>query len=155
MKKVIEFDKICQSCDGTGIYVGLAERDGAGVVCYSCKGSGCVSVHIEYEPFLKRSPRDDVKHVYEVNPGICIGTGKGQYKLSDFGGIPLMDWASGKQFGLQTENRLFTCPAWWYQSADYKKKPNWDTCLGIGAFSGCDNYHKKSECWKRFDNENA
>ena len=50
-KHVIEFDEKCKSCKGTGLYVGLAERDGAAVVCHTCKGTGKHHVRIEYDDF--------------------------------------------------------------------------------------------------------
>ena len=37
---VIEFDCECESCKGTGLYVGMAEREGSAVVCHTCKGTG-------------------------------------------------------------------------------------------------------------------
>jgi len=52
-----------------------------------------------------------------------------------------------------SENRLFTCPAWWYQSADYEKKPRWKECLVCGSFSSCNSFVEKEKCWKRWDVE--
>jgi hypothetical protein len=49
--------------------------------------------------------------------------------------------------------RKYTCPAWWYQSADYKKKPNWKECLACGSFSSCKHFSIKQNCWDRFDKE--
>ena len=149
--KVIEFDEQCKSCKGTGLYVGLGERDGAAVVCHTCQGTGCHHFKYEYEDFKERKPRNGVIRVYDVNPGICIGTGNG-HRLEDFGGIPLTEWRGGKAFQPGTENRGFTCPAWWYQSADYKKKPNWKEC-GFGSFSACEHFKTKEKCWKRWDEE--
>ena len=151
----IEHDEVCHSCSGTGLYVGLAERDGAAVVCHKCDGTGCFHFVHEYTPFKERIGRSDVKRVFETNPGICIGTGKdGRFNLSDFGGMPFSEWESGKVFPSRSENRGFTCPAWWYQSADYKKKPGWDECISCGSFSGCKSFPTKAECWKRFDKDN-
>ena len=58
--KVIEFDEKCKSCKGTGIYVGMAERDGAGIVCHTCKGTGCHHVKFEYEDFEGKIVRKDI-----------------------------------------------------------------------------------------------
>jgi len=151
---VIEYDQECKSCKGTGLYVGLAERDGVAVICHTCKGTGCHHIKIEYDDFSVRLPHRTVTHVVQVNPGICIGSGKGdQYKLSDFGGMPYQDWLNGKEFKRGMENRKFTCPAWWYQSADYDQRPDWDECNRCGAFSGCEHFPNKGECWERFDRE--
>lgn len=155
MKKIIEFDERCQSCNGTGLYVGMGERDGAAVVCHTCGGTGCHKFKHEYEEFIQRTSRKGVKRVYEINPGICIGEGRG-HKLKDFGGMPIKEWLSGSQFVAGMENRKFTCPCWWYQSADYKLKPQWQECddsLGL-SFSGCSHFSQKEKCWERWDKEN-
>ncbi len=154
--KTIEFNEVCKSCNGTGLYVGMGERDGSAVVCYTCKGTGCHHFKYQYEDFEQRKPKAGVKRVYQVNPGITIGVGgQGQYKLEDFGGMPLEDWNNGNIFAPGMENRRFTCPSWWYQSADYKKKPNWDECLCCGSFSSCDHFPQKAKCWERWDKENS
>ena len=153
-KHVIEYDEQCKSCNGTGLYVGLAERNGSAVVCHTCKGTGCHHAKHEYKDFEGRKTHKKVIHVVEVNPGICLGVGKdSEFKLSDFGGMSYKDWLGGKVFEQGMENRKFTCPAWYYQSANYKLKPKWDECLGCGTFSGCNHFSNKTECWERFDKE--
>ena len=156
MKKVIKFDEQCQSCSGTGLYKGMGERDGAAVVCHTCKGTGCHHFKHAYDEFTGRKPRPGIRRVYEVNPGICIGAGNG-HTLEQFGGVPHEDWDAGKPFPAGSENREFTCPAWWYQSADYKKKPDWDECnTSLGAsFSRCPHFGNKAQCWERWDREIA
>jgi hypothetical protein len=154
MKKLIEFDEKCRDCGGTGLYVGMGESGGAAVECAVCKGTGCHSFRHEYEEFTGRLKRPGVTRVYEVNPGICIGEGNG-FRLKDFGGLPLADWEAGASFGPGTENRRFTCPCWWYQTADYKLKPTWRECdasVGVG-FSRCPHFEDKSGCWYRWDRE--
>ena len=151
---VIEFDHICPSCKGKGLYVGLAERDGSAVVCHTCKGTGCKHTRIEYDDFEGRIESTDVTRVIKCNPGICVGTGKdGQLQLSDFGGQSYEDWKAGKRFPSGSEMRRFTCPAWWYQTANYDLKPHWDECLGCGVFSNCEHFATKDECWARWDEE--
>ena len=153
---VIEFDQECKSCKGTGLYVGIAERDGAAVVCNVCKGKGCHHVKIEYDDFLERNTHENVEQVYECNPGVVIGKGErgDKFKLSDFGGMPYSNWLSGVSFSPGMENRKFTCPVWWYQNADYSKKPNWIECVGAGStFSKCPHFAEKDKCWERWDKE--
>lgn len=155
MKKLtIEFYESCQSCGGTGLYVGLAERDGSAVVCHHCKGTGKFHFRREYEPFTARKVKADIHRVFEVNPGICIGVGNG-HRLEDFGGMPFENWNAGQPFPSQSENRKFTCPAWWYQSADYDKKPRWYECCVCGPFSKCIHFPSKHLCWERFDKESS
>lgn len=144
----------CTSCKATGLYVGMGERDGAAVVCHTCKGTG--ESTLEYDDFTGRKPKPGVvKRVYQVNPGICIGTGNG-HRLEDFGGISYAEWNSGQGFPKRgSENREFTCPKWWYQSEDYKRGPDWKECdntLG-STFSSCPYFKTKDRCWARFDEE--
>lgn len=155
-KHVFEVKQKCQSCGGTGLYVGLAERDGAAVVCHSCKGTGCTTFRHEYEDFDRRAPLPpEVRRVYETNPGIVIGEGKGQFRLEDFGGMPVKEWEAGLPFPTGSENRKCTCPAWWYQTANYKLKPDWQECWGCGMFSQCKMFPNKHRCWEKFDAERA
>ena len=55
----------------------------------------------------------------------------------------------------QVPERIITCPAWWYQVADYEKKPQWGECLlGTGwRFDECEHFANKAECWDRWDKE--
>lgn len=153
MDHKVEWDQQCESCGGTGIYDGLAERDGSGVVCYRCKGTGKVHVVHEYNDFTGRKPVSGITLVLEANPGVVIGNNPDMScTLSDFGGMPYSDWDEGKPFPKGSEMRRFTCPAWWYQSADYSKKPHWDEC-GFGLFSACKMFPDKNLCWEKFDIE--
>ena len=137
MRKKIEFDEKCQACNGTGLYVGICERDGSAVVCRKCNGTGKYHFVHEYEEFKKREICENVEHVVEINPGICIGRGKnGEFLLSDFGGMPYCEWLKGLPFPKKSENRKFTCPAHWYQLKDYKQ-------YGSYKSENCKTSHKK------------
>jgi hypothetical protein len=148
----IEFDEECSACEGTGLYIGSAEKDGAAVVCYKCNGSGKFHFEHEYKEFsvIKYNPR--VKRVFEVNPGIYIGENN-DCKLEDFGGVLYSDWEEGGPFPNKREMRKYVCPAWWYQTANYKLKPIWDDCICCGSFKSCVRFPNKEICWKRFDEE--
>lgn len=150
----IDFYEKCKYCSGTGLYVGMGERDGAVVVCSRCGGTGKFHFVHEYEEFTHREEKEGVKRVYQANPGILIGEKEGVCKLEDFGGMSYKEWKKGKQFELGMEDRKHTCPAWYYQSADYNKKPEWDECCWGVAFSKCAYFPNKEACWKRFDKEN-
>ena len=155
----IEYVKKCKSCNGTGIYKGFGEQGGFGVVCHTCNGTGKVYVKIEYEEFIKRDSIKGIHTVLQSNPGIGVGINKklGLDKNS-FGGVDYKTWKETGEFPKGSEMRKFSCPAWWYQSVDYDKKPNWSTgdiqCQGFGTFSQCRNFKRKDECWKKFDEEN-
>jgi len=154
-------DRVCESCQGSGLYVGFAERRGGAVVCSSCKGEGHYEETFrwtEWKEGQKRVVKRDIKRVFATNPGIGIGEGElestGQIlKLEDFGGVDYKEWQkSGKKaFVKGTEMRKFTCPAWWWQSANYDKKPDWKECCGFGSFSNCKHFCKKEKCWERYD----
>lgn len=137
----------CESCNGTGVYTGFGEGKGCGVVCSSCEGSGAYPM--QYREFVRRKKKSGVKWIYETNPGIGVG---GPHP-EQFGGMSFDDWLAGKKFVEGMENRKCTCPAWWYQSADYKRKPEWDECSGMGSFSACSSFPKKDKCWARWDKE--
>ena len=150
----IEFDEQCKVCKGTGLYAGMGERNGFAVVCYECNGTGCHHVRIEYDDFKKRIPRNDVRRILQANPGIVCGTDNG-HPIHAFGGMSYGEWVAGKQFEPGMEMREFTCPAWWYQRADYDKKPDWDECMAASVFSGCKYFADKAACWDRWDRENG
>jgi hypothetical protein len=119
-------------------------------------GSGYIFFKMEYQEFHARKLRDDVTWILQMNPGIVVGKGKhGEYVFSDFGGMPYQDWLKGRPFEIGMENRMFTCPAWWYQNADYNKKPNWDECDGTlgSSFSSCPSFVSKEKCWKKWDKQ--
>jgi len=149
MKKIIEFDQKCQSCEGTGLYSGMGERNNAAVVCSSCQGTGISHFKHTYEEPEPRSRKKGIITVHKTNPGIGVNADRKQ-----FGGMSYEDWLAGEPFPPKSENRNYTCPAWWYQSADYKKKPNWKEC-GCGSFSNCLSFKIKNKCWERWDKENG
>lgn len=155
--KTFEVDAECEVCGGTGLYIGMGESGGAAVICGRCKGKGHYLHTLNWNEFSGRKVKKGVKRVYETNPGIGIGEGpdrKGNiYKLEDFGGMPYSDWKEGKPFPPKSENRNYTCPAWWYQSANYELKPRWDECIFGGTFSSCKHFGAKQKCWKKWDKE--
>ena len=145
----LEWVQECKTCDGTGLYVGICERGGAAVVCSQCKGSGRQEMKVKYKDFTAKKIREDVTQVYASACGVVL------YPAVTPGGVPYDMWREApttvKQRG--AEIREHTCPAWWYQSVDYKLKPNWDECIACGVFKDCEQFENKSECWKRFDAE--
>lgn len=71
-KIIIDVDVYCTKCDGTGLYKGMAERDGAAVICVHCDGTGKEHIHLEYERFVSRKKRNNVNRVYKTAAGYGI-----------------------------------------------------------------------------------
>lgn len=158
----IRIEHECESCDGTGLYRGFAECEKVAVVCSRCKGEGKAVFEQTFKTFLGKKKRKGVDRVFQCNPGVGIGvvqanhkTGEAAVKLEDFGGISYKDWAASKGFPQGSEMRRFVCPAWWYQSADSTKMPEWKECEWGQIFSDCKHFKDKSKCWERFDKEQA
>jgi len=153
----IEYDCECDSCGGTGLYKGFAEGEGSAVVCHDCKGTGKQHIKYEYKNFEGKKDKKGVKRVFLTNCGFGIGEGttrEGQkLVLEDFGGMPYADWKEGKRFPKKHEMRKFACPAWYYQSADSDKKPDWKECIVCGSFSSCKMFTEKDKCWDKWDKE--
>ena len=147
----IQWVQQCTSCRGTGLYVGMTERDGSAVVCGTCKGTGREVCKHNYKEFKGREERIDVRQVYAA----CAGTILAPDVVP--GGVSYENWKQNPNtvFALGRETRFHSCPAWWYQSVDYKQKPNWDECNeAIGkTFSDCPHFSEKAKCWDRFDRE--
>lgn len=145
----IELVEQCPACKGSGVYVGFAECDGYAVVCGKCKGAGKYHFTHEYEEFTGLKIRDDVTNVIKCNPGIGVGKRQGY----DFGGISYAAWLENDGvFPPNTEMRQFTCPAWWYQHAEYQLMPDWVECT-LGRFPSCHQFPNKEDCWARWDKE--
>jgi len=151
---VFETDCQCVECKGSGLYVGLAERDGAAVVCYKCKGTGKAHIKIEWEDFEGRRELPGVARVVANNPGVVVGQDDATgLALTDFGGQSYEDWKAGKPFPPGSEMRKYVCPAWWYQTANYDLKPHWHECICGGSFYSCKHFDEMAECWARWDRE--
>ena len=147
----IEFDELCKSCGGVGLYVGCCERDGIAVVCNTCNGTGKHHFIHEYEEFTEKKIREDIERVIQTSTGVIVG--KINDDISWVGGMSYKDWFNGKKFEIGMEMRSRTCPAWYYQSVDYDRKPNWNECCSFGSFSSCVNFVDKHKCWERWDKE--
>ena len=160
MKKVFEAKIVCTVCNGTGVYVGMAERDGAGIVCARCKGTGCYHHKFEYEEFKERKTREGIRRIYQTNPGIMIGENiLNGITLEDFGGIPYDDWLAGCSFPVDLGCRKFICPRWAAQAAGISMSINWKkyNCSIDGDYysscKNCKNFGIKEKCWNIYDIE--
>lgn len=145
----------CSSCSGTGLYAGMAERDGAAVVCFQCKGTG--RKDITYTPFTARKRRTGITRVYKkgtsyvIAPKVIDFEGIGKIDLSKEG-VTYEEWLSGVN---PKHIRQLGCPMMTDQSACHGVDGFTDVCnklnggwLSIIPTCKCEN---KSACWERFD----
>lgn len=159
MKK-IEMSVECEACNGTGVYSGIGESDGAGVVCYECAGTGLRKYDFEYKEFTGRKTRDDIKRVYKRNYGYKIGLGKvafggdiGEVNM-DTEGVSYEEFLAG---AMPDDIRAMACPMLADIGACEQIDGFIDICedehgLYIGTrITECPNRCNKIECWKRFD----
>jgi hypothetical protein len=149
-EKVFEAYIECQSCNGTGLYVGMAERDGSAVVCSQCDGTGKQHYKFTYRPFVSRVDRKDVRRVYKtagtytIYPDDVTTEADGLIQFSK-GGASYEDWRRGVE---PLPLKDIHCPlqhtgqTW---SAPYCKE-NY-----IGTISLCKNRCNKAECWDIYE----
>lgn len=149
MKKVFEADIECRECAGTGLYVGMCERDGAAVVCSSCKGTGLQHFRMEYTEFTNRQYRNDVKKVYKGSFGFIQGvedvTYKGKLIKFTEGGCSYADWLKGVE---PKPVKTLYCPLR-YSGQDWKSPLG---CVGIGnVIDTCTK--DKAKCWELYEKD--
>ncbi len=89
MNKQVE-EAECPKCSATGVYHGLAEEPGIGIVCATCGGTGKITV--EFVPFSGRAVRSDIKEVELLNLEKFIAEGVGHSGIV----IPYDDFLAGK-----------------------------------------------------------
>ena len=158
-EKTIEMDIECQSCNGTGVYVGMGERDGAAVVCRRCSGTGKFKYSFTYKDFTGLKKREDVTRVYLDGYGYCLAP-----KKIDFDKVGWVDLTkegvSYEEFleGKRPEHiRTFGCPMLCDQGACHRLEGFQDKagcdCLGMRIVN-CPKYSNRSRCWDIFDEMN-
>ena len=140
-------DAQCAACNGTGLYVGMAERDGLAVVCHKCHGEGHHRLTMTWSDPEPRKALPGIRRVIEVNPGIVA------IDSPEFGGMSYEEWVAGKPFEIGMEMRKYVCPAWWYQSVGLRVSLSWRECIVAGAFDECQRFANKSACWARWGRE--
>lgn len=151
----VSWNQECRSCKGTGLYVGMAERDGAAVVCGTCKGKGERRETHRFNRSSEMKFPEGVTHVWGTNPGIVLS---GLHTNVLTGGVPLADHLANPNlvFELGNELRSHVCPAWWLQSASGAVTPELGqkcSAACVTQFSRCRHYGEKAECWKLYDDE--
>lgn len=153
----IEMTIECDACHGTGVYVGIAERDGAGVICTKCQGSGAFLYKLIYNEFTGRKTRDDVKRVYKSGYGYVIAP-----TVINFNGKTIDMQGEGVSYedfcrGVMPKHiKSLACPMSSDQSACHKINGFIDQCMEIhggliSIITKCKGQHDKAACWKRFE----
>jgi hypothetical protein len=152
-KQSIDLDIVCKSCGGTGLYAGVAERDGSAVVCHTCIGSGKQAWHFEYEPFEQRRPAPEaITRVHLARGYVLSETHPG----CD-GGVPVSEYEPGMV--VPADEKLY-CP-YLYTSQDWCARPevpDWGgeprpPVLAGQYISSCKHWDDKATCWRLFHAE--
>lgn len=156
-KIIWEADVNCTSCYGTGIYQGMAELNGAGVVCAYCKGSGKQHVKHEYAPFEGRVPTKKVNRVYKTAAGYGISskdvtTPEGKFIAFSKAGATYQEWLDGKELKPITD---LHCPLEHYEQST--KEGKWlkghhckSNGLNLGGYIPYCSRKNRDHCWGCF-----
>ncbi len=150
----------CSSCNGTGIYCGIGESKGTGVICSKCKGTGCYNFKLERKLFTKKAIREGIERFYLSGSGykIVLGIvgfkGIGETNMNKEG-ASYSDFTNGK---FPTYIKQLGCPMLADQGACHNIKGFVDHCNDNGLdwgmnINNCRNKSNKSECWKRFEDD--
>ena len=148
----------CRACDATGLFVGLAERDGAAVPCVDCDGTGCQTAY--YDDFEKRKRISGITRVFPRS-AVTLYAGV-------LGGTPYpVWWESGLRSG--AEPREVACPmeffekdlSLWSSSASPMRADAW--CFLVQPRSArwgstcqkCPAHPENALCWQVFDEGGA
>jgi hypothetical protein len=156
--KTIKIKIECPSCNGTGLYQGMAESKDVAVVCRKCNGTGAYNYEYHYNDFKGRKKRKDIKRVYLSGSRYKLGLG-----VIDFDGIGKVDMdkegVSYKEFldgEIPKPIKQLECPMTHDQStctSEFKDVCN-DLHGGwLSYIPSCKNFKNRQECWKRFEKE--
>jgi hypothetical protein len=158
MRKTITIE--CSSCKGTGLYVGMSERDGAAVVCHTCKGIGATT--FSYNDFTGRKIRDDVERVFSGSMGYVITAHDITAKSGEFmpfskAGVSYEEWLNGEK---PRPIKFLGCPMMANQGACHQIKGFTDECNKknggwLSYIPDCKNKCNSEECWAKFEKEHA
>jgi len=157
----IDIEVECSNCKGTGLYVGMSERDGAAVVCHTCAGSGKVTFKREFPKFVGRKRRDNVKRVYKSGAGYTISasdvtTKDGKLIRFSQAGSDYDKWLWG---AVPKPIEDLHCPYMHtnqnMQLSDHEAHAVYEEyCMAQGLWgclvSDCKRFENKAECWRRY-----
>ena len=156
----VNVDIECRSCKGTGLYVGIGERDGAAVICHTCKGTGCENISFTYPKFKQRKRRDDVKRVFKNAFMYCHCpndvTSPDDGRLIEFskGGCSYDEFLQGVQ---PKPVKTLYCPYQWTHqnsdgSMDALARSRCDGNVRCGqTYNECKLHCDMAECWRLYE----
>lgn len=160
-KLTVEIEHECGSCTGSGLYSGMAEKDGCAVVCTSCHGTGrCVS-KMTFMKFNGRRDKKGIKRVFQSACGYGISaddvTRQEDGKVIKFSkaGCTYSEWKAG---GIPKPIEDLHCPylhsGQRMQSSSHKAHALYESnCRQNMSFSwitDCKMYPCKEKCWKKY-----
>ncbi len=155
MKRTIIIE--CQACGGTGLYKGIAERDGAAVVCSHCHGTG--KTEFTYNEFEGRKEMDGVTRVFEGSFGYVhtdkdTTTEEGRTLHFSQYGCSYEEWKAGVE---PTPMEELYCP-YIYRNRGIGNEPCSRCKTGCkgwgGSISDCKFYSDKAKCWEEWHKNN-
>ena len=139
----------CRACKGTGLYIGMAERNGSAVVCHRCSGTGAEK--ITFEPFKGRKAKEGVKRVFSTNPGNVLSAEdetdrEGNLLPFSKYGCTYEEWVEGAQ---PRELEFLMCPNMLRDDrAREMYKQRCDRYITAWqSYSVCRKWPEKEECW--------
>ena len=157
--KEINLDIECRSCNGTGVYQGMGEYDGAGIVCYQCKGTGCEKYYFKYNEFKERKINPKVNRVFLSGYGYCIGTkpitlSNGIFVDFSKEGVQYKEFLNGK---MPKHIKQMGCPMMADQGACHSIEGFIKECKKLNGeyveyIPNC-KCPNKEKCWDRFEKQ--
>ncbi len=145
--KLSELKIVCQSCSGTGLYIGMAERDGAAVICTKCDGTGCYSYKFTYEDFVQRKARKGVSRVFKTSAGYVHSSKDVNGVEFSKSGVSYDEWLRGKEPGPIKE---LYCPKQWTHQSWNSSTCN-ANCFAGSLIRDCSYRSEMAKCWEEYD----
>ena len=143
----------CPNCKGTGLYQGMAERDGAAVVCYHCRGTG--QTKCSYEEFTGRKIKEGIKRVFAGSFGYVHGAKNVKFNDTgiirfEVGGCTYEEWLNG---ATPKPVKDLYCPYIWDNKGIGNEPVS--RCREIascfGRISDCKHFGNKAKCWEEYE----
>lgn len=141
----------CPSCEGTGLYKGMCERDGCAVVCTECDGKGYTTYR--YNDFTGKKVKEGITRVFQKTCGYVHSdknhkSDKGIIHFENYG-CTYQEWLNGAEPKPMEE---LYCPHVYYNRG-IGNEPL-EKCKQYGGLGNlitdCPLYSEKKKCWKEY-----